>query len=347
MSTTINITIAGGGSLGHVVAGVLAARADVNVTMFTRDPSRWSRVIDVDDCDGGHHVGSLHCITGDPAEAVRDAHLVLLCLPGFAIGDVIAQLAPHLTPSQWLGSVVSSTGFFFQARDVLGSRVPLFGFQRVPFIARTAQYGHSAHLLGHKPHLYIGVDQCPDQGRIAALVELLSRLFSTPVSLLESYYEAALTNSNPLLHPSRLYTMWHDWQPGVEYAAVSLFYEEWTEAAAQLYIDMDKEFQGLLHHIGVRPDAVPDVLTYYESHDAVSLAAKLRSIAAFKGIASPMTKGKNGGFVPDFNSRYFTEDFPWGMRFIVQVAHEQNLSLPIIERVNEWGMDCVRRYSRQ
>ena len=139
-----------------------------------------------------------------------------------------------------------------------------------------------------------------------------TRQNDTPVHLLSNHYEASLSNSNPLLHPSRLYDLWHDWRVGVVYPRVPLFYEEWTENAARLYIDMDNELQALLARLPVRPGAIPAVLAYYQSTDAASLAAKLRSIEAFKGIASPM-KAVDGGFIPDWESRYFTEDFPYGL----------------------------------
>ena len=75
---------------------------------------------------------------------------------------------------------------------------------------------------------------------------------------------------------------------------------------------MDREFQQLLQVLPVREGSIPTILDYYESSDAASLTRKLRSIQAFKGILAPM-KAVEGGFVPDFSSRYFTEDFPYGL----------------------------------
>lgn len=106
--------------------------------------------------------------------------------------------------------------------------------------------------------------------------------------------------------------------------------------AAQLYIDMDKELQQLLSVLPVREGSIPTVLQYYESTDASSLARKLRSIEVFKGIPSPM-KEVEGGFVPDFQSRYFTKDFPYGLALIRQMAHEKGVPTPTIDKVYEWG----------
>ena len=216
---------------------------------------------------------------------------------------------------------------------MLPSDTPLFGFQRVPFISRLTEYGRSATLLGYKPSLSISVEQTEDKESLRQTIE---HLFHTPTQLLGSYYEVSLTNSNPILHPSRLYTLWKDWHEGVVYPTQSQFYEEWTDEASELLIAMDNEFQALLDTLPVTKGSIPTILDYYESHDAPSLTLKLHSIKAFQGILSPM-KAVKGGFVPDFQSRYFTEDFPYGLKLIQQLAQKQGVQTPVINKVMEWG----------
>jgi hypothetical protein len=121
-----------------------------------------------------------------------------------------------------------------------------------------------------------------------------------------------------------------------------MFYEEWTEEAAELYINMDRELQALLEQLPVSKGSIATVLAYYESTDAPSLARKLRSIEAFKGIASPM-KQVEGGFVPDFHSRYFTEDFPYGLAFVHRLTHEKGIPSPTIDKIYEWGMKMINK----
>ena len=144
-----------------------------------------------------------------------------------------------------------------------------------------------------------------ERGDGAVLARIIEKMLDTPVCLLANYYEASLTNSNPLLHTSRLYSMWHDWHEGVVYPVQNKFYSDWTDEASQLLIDMDVEFFRLLEVLPVTPGSIPTVLDYYESTDASSLTRKLQSIEAFKGILSPMNK-IGDGFVPDFQSRDFT-----------------------------------------
>jgi hypothetical protein len=70
------------------------------------------------------------------------------------------------------------------------------------------------------------------------------------------------------------------------------------------------------------------------------LARKLRSIEAFKGIPAPM-KAVEGCYVPDFQSRYFTEDFPYGLAIVRRLMQQKNIPSPTINMIYEWGERCA------
>jgi hypothetical protein len=349
------VCICGGGNLGHVVAGFLAAHG-TEVSLLTRHPQRWQQQLHITTPDGEDLVGTLLHISNQPELVIPQADIVLLCLPGFSIREELLRIRPFLQPRTAVGSIVGSTGFFFEAFDLLPSATILFGFQRVPFIARTIEYGRSAALLGYKPVLHMAVERIPlsssdstppkerEQATGESLRSTIEQLFATPTVLLGSHYEVSLTNSNPLLHTSRLYSLWHDWHEGMTYPVQTKFYEEWTDDASQLLIDMDGEFFQLLDRLPVRPGSIPTILDYYESTDASSLTRKLRSIQAFKGILAPMTPlsppdtlGEER-FIPDFTSRYFSEDFPFGLRIISQQAQQHHVATPVIDKVLAWGL---------
>lgn len=326
------LCICGGGSLGHVCAGVMSSQEDVQVNIFTQHPERWSNQIQVKDENGRIFKGLLNVISSNPEEAVKECDIVLLCLPGYAIETTLKSIKPYVSNCV-VGSIVCSTGFFFAAHKILGEQQKLFGFQRVPYIARTEKYGQSANLLGYKPQLAIATENIEHVEAFRILVE---RLWSTPTKLLTSYYEVSLTNSNPILHTGRLYSMWKDWNGDV-FDHNILFYKEWTNEASQTLIDMDAEFMQLLAVLPVSKGAIPPLLEYYESTDAESLTRKISSIKAFQNITSPMKPVENG-WIPDFESRYFTEDFPYGLKIIVDLAKEKKINCPHINKVFEWGM---------
>lgn len=333
------LTICGGGSLGHVIAAWVSAHNYAFVNILTARPAQWQHEIHVDTPDGKLLKGVLNLVTDDPAQVIPQSDVVLLCLPGFLISNELKKIRPHLLPYTYVGSVFSSTGFFFEALALLSPLQPLWGFQRVPFIARVDQYGRSAHLLGYKASHQIAVEHTGIQEK-ECFRAMIQTWFERPVNMLSNYYEASLTNSNPLLHTSRLYSMFAGKNEGRVFPRMIMFYEEWTGEAAELLIKMDEEFFSLLRELPVSPTYLPTILDYYESTDATSLARKLSSIAGFKGITSPM-KQVGQGWVPDFESRYFTEDFPYGLRLVWQLAHEKGVPCPTIDKVYEWGMSKV------
>lgn len=331
----MKICICGGGSLGHVCAGVLGSRKDVSVNILSGHPERWGNEVTVKDGEGRTYVARINAVSSSPEEVMVDQDIILLCLPGFLIEKTLNEIKP-LIGNAMVGSIVSSTGFFFFAHSVLGNNAKLFGFQRVPFIARVEEYGKTANLLGYKKSLAVAVENIKDAENFRFKLE---ELFSTPTLLLDSFYEAALTNSNPILHTGRLYSMFF----GLEESFFDhniLFYKEWTDAASEILIDMDAEFFRLLDVLGVH--SILPLLTYYESSDAVSLTGKISTIPAFQSIKSPMIETPSGWKI-DFNSRYFTEDFPYGLRWIRDLSTEHGIDIPVIDRVYHWGMSRLDR----
>ncbi len=331
----MKLTIIGGGSLGHVCAAVAATDSSCQVSILSGHPNQWGHRIVATDPSGKQYHGEIEEVSSDPSCLIPGADIVLLCLPGYLIENSLRQIKPYLNSSTAVGSIVSSTGFFFQAHRLFPSSIPLFGYQRVPYIARVANYGHSALLLGYKKEVSIAVENNSDAESLRATLE---RLFHTPTQLLHSFYEAALTNSNPILHTGRLYSMWHSWD-GTPFDHQILFYKEWNVDSSQTLIDMDNEFMSLLEKLPVRKGAIPSLLEYYESTDAASLAAKIKSIPAFQSITAPM-KETASGWVPDFSSRYFTEDFPFGLKYIKETAVLHQIPTPVIDRVLSWGLSA-------
>ena len=331
------ICVCGGGSLGIVCASVFLAQG-ISVSLLTGHPGSWHKDISVSDPDGKIYAGRLSCISSDPEVALSGAEMVLLCLPGYLIEDTLRSIKPWLAADTLVGAIVSSTGFFFAAHRTLDPGTPLFGFQRVPYIARYDKYGATGRLLGYKPLLKVAVENADRE----SVRLMLQRLFSTPVELLNNFYEASLTNSNPLLHTSRLYSMWGTYD-GEIYPRQTLFYAEWTDDASELLTAMDSEFMALTADLGISREAIPSILEYYGQPDAHALTLKIRSIPAFATILSPM-KSCGDGWVPDFGSRYFTEDFPFGLRLIADLARSRSLPTPVIDRVLAWGLtrpnDC-------
>ena len=314
--------------MGHVCAGVLSTQKDVELNLLSGHPERWGHTVTVTDGEGKVFEGHLQRVSNRPEEVAAGCDIILLCLPGYLIEETLRSLKPYIGHAA-VGSVVSSTGFFFFAHDILGQGARLFGFRRVPYISRVTDYGRSARLLGYKSELEAVIEGFDDS---ESFRQTLGRLFLTPVRLLDNFYEVSLSNSNPILHTGRLYSMFHGREQEL-FDHNILFYREWTDDASQTLIDMDAEFFRLLDAMDIR--TIQPLLEYYESNDAASLTRKISSIPAFQTITSPMRQVE-GGWQVDFTSRYFTEDFPFGLRWIKQLADERHIDTPLIDKIYHW-----------
>ena len=173
----MRICICGGGSLGHVCAGVLSSRAGVELSLLTSRPEQWSSQITVRDPDGRSFRAAIKHISANPEDVIVGQDIILLCLPGFMLEKTLQQIRPFVGKAI-VGSIVSSTGFFFFAHQILGKDARVFGFQRVPFIARVEEYGKSARLLGYKKELFMAAENIPQSEEFCQKIE---QLFRTPI----------------------------------------------------------------------------------------------------------------------------------------------------------------------
>ena len=201
------ICICGGGGLGHTCAAVLSSHDDVEVMLYTQHPERWNKTFVVDDCENRIYNGRIVSITNKPEEVIPFADLVLLCLPAFLVEKTLIEIQPLLSSRTIVGSIVGNTGFFLFAHKILDITTKLFAFQRVPYISRVVEYGQKASLLGYKKELLVAAENIDN---LEVFSKEIGRLFLTPTYLLYSFYEVTLSNSIPILHTGRIYSMWKD-----------------------------------------------------------------------------------------------------------------------------------------
>ena len=339
MGNIKKICICGGGGLGHTCAAVLSSQPDVEVMMYTQHPDNWQQEFLVIDPQNKQYNAHLTAISNQPQVVIPNADMVLLCLPAFLVEQTLIDIKPFLSPNTIVGSVVGNTGFFLFAHEILrDTNNSLFAFQRVPYISRVLEYGKKAALLGYKDSLLMATENIHDTHNFC---QTISTLFLTPTEIVDSFYEVTLSNSNPILHTGRLYTMWKDWD-GKPFTTNPLFYHDWTDEASQIILQMDQEFFHLLQVLHISTKHLNTLLQHYEVPDASTLTIKLKNIPSFAGIHSPM-KQTAEGWIPDFRSRYFTEDFPFGLRFIHDLAHEYNVLCPTIDKVYQWGLKMISK----
>lgn len=328
----MKVTVVGGGNIGTLMGAEMAYKGH-EVTMYTSKPEKWNDEIEVlDDTSKVLLTGKLAHVTSDLEYAVKDAAIIWVVLPAELFLDFGKKLALYIKSGQMVGVVPGSGGAEFALHDVIEKGGILFGFQRVHSIARLEEYGKSVRMLGRKSKLELGSIPAKESGRISRLV---SEMFNMPCTALPNYLCVTLTPSNQILHTARLYAMFKDYQQEMVYPKNFLFYEEWTQLSSEILFDCDEELQKLCKAIPLELSDVMSLKKYYESPTTEAMTRKISGIKAFKGLVAPMIKRANG-WVPDLNSRYFSTDFPYGLKVIKELAVAFDVKTPTIDTIWNW-----------
>jgi hypothetical protein len=338
----VRIAICGGGNVAHVLVGLLSQRKGLEIRVLTRKPDLWDESIRVLDDQERNTTGCPHSISNQASEVIPNADLVILALPAYARAAVLNMIAPHLTGHVWVGSLPGSGGFDWLVQKALqgtSASVSIFGAQRVPYISRIIRYGRE--VFGSPKKEGIAIAAIP-QNRSSEIASILEDVLQMPVSCLHNFLENTLATSNPILHPARMYTLFHDYEAGKFWQERILFYESWDDAASELLISMDREVHDIFAHIPLDLSYILPLLEHYGVRNAQELTCKISGIASFKEIPTPMLKTENG-FIPNFQSRYFTEDIPFGLLIIKGVAAITGTATPVIDTVITWAQEMMQK----
>ncbi|MCI9421234.1 MAG: NAD(P)-binding domain-containing protein [Dorea sp.] len=329
----MNIAIIGGGNVGTLMAAEFAYKGH-NVRIYTSKPERWSKAIDVYSAEEELLFSSrIGKVTDSLREALEGVEYIWITLPAFLFDKIANDMFPYVEKGQFIGIIPGSGGAEFGFRRLLQKGCILFGLQRVHSIARVKEYGKSVYMLGRKQKLYLAAIPSKENISISAVVE---ELFDIQCEALDNYLSVTLTPSNPILHTTRLYTLFKEYEQGKQYDYIPLFYEEWDDASSELLLKCDEEVQQLCKNMKEFDlSYVKSLKVHYESTTVQALTKKLRSIDSLKGLPTP-TVGKEHQLIPDFSSRYFTADFPYGLEILHQIACFVDIFVPHMTKVLQW-----------
>lgn len=335
----MRITIVGAGNIGTQFATHCAQKGH-SVTIFTSRPQEIDDELRIIDSQGTVlHKGSIAGATSDPQTAFEDADVVFVTVPAFCMQDIADKVLPYAHEGMTIGLIPGTGGGECAFANCITQGATIFGLQRVPSVARLVQYGSIVRATGYRQELFVGALPQNEACRCAELIESIFDIRCTP---LPNYLNVTLTPSNPILHTTRLRTLFEDYMPGKVYDRVPLFYEDWTDESSELLLQCDDELQTLCHKLSGRFDLsyVRSLREHYESPTKEALTAKIKSIAGFKGLPSPVRQ-KLGGCVPDFTSRYFTADFSFGLSILTQIAAFAGVQVPNMQETLQWYHHAV------
>jgi opine dehydrogenase len=199
----MRIAVLGGGNGSFAAAGDFALAAhDVRLWRRDRDAvaahrDAGNRVVVKD--FRGRHDAQLTLVTGDIAEAVRGAELILSPVPATAQADIARVLAPHLADDQvvFLPPATFGSFIFAKAAHDAGTRATFAETGTLPWLARKHGPFEVAITIRAK-RLPTGVFPLTRQDHA---LDVIGRAFPGAIEPCGDALSGALMNAGPIIHP--------------------------------------------------------------------------------------------------------------------------------------------------
>lgn len=334
----MRIGIVGGGNMGCVLATKFSASNEVTLYTNLLDKLplyKKDMKVYLED-NNSYYQANIKCITGSLKELCEKSEYIFITFPSFLFKQLCLDMLPYLTNKHHLFFVPGSGGAELAFKSALEKGVTLSGLQRVHSVARIIDFGELTKESGIRKELEVA--SIPSSYNLEA-TKIISELYGLKTNPLDNYLNITFINSNPILHTSRLYTIFKDYEEAKEYDSLPLFYEEWSDESSELLIKMDQELFTMFdyfneHNVPIR--GIKPLLEHYESTNYQELTKKLCSINSLKGLTTPSIKKENGKYIPDLSSRYFTADYPYGLDILLSFSEFLGIDCPNMKKVSDW-----------
>ena len=349
------ITICGGGNAAHTLAGLLSSQTGIIVRVYTPfdgEAARWQEGVRTTggilvDTPTGQRIGRPQLISRDAEEALSGARLVILALPAFAHEIILQAIAPYLESGAWVGALPARGGFDMGAGAALSAvkaaQVTLFGLQTLPWACRIERYGQQVIVLGVKEQVDLAAWPPAQAPAIAAR---LGELLGVPLNPVPSFLSLTLADTGQIIHPGIMYGLFHAWD-GQPYPTQLPFYQSVDASIAEILQCISDEIQNLCTQLElcspgldletVRPLSEWMLRSYRAAiEDASTLQSQFNTNRSYTGLLAPM-RPVPGGFVPDFQARYLTEDVPFNLLVTRGIAELVGVRMPVIDSVLAWA----------
>ena len=334
----MRITIVGAGNIGTQFAVHCAAKGH-NVIMYGSKPERINKQLSIVDENKNIILeGNIDLATSNPDIAFKNADVIFITMPAYCLDMMNSIIFPYVHKGLKIFIVPGTGGGECVFKETIKKGAIICGLQRVPSVARLVEYGKCTCAVGYRDTLHVAAIPNKNVGECVAIIE---NIFDKKTIPLPNYLNITLTPSNPILHTTRLRNLYGDYHAGMVYESVPLFYEDWNNETSELLLACDDEVQeicGALRQFDL--SYVKSLRIHYESPTADAITKKISSITGFKGLTSPAIKVE-GGYIPDFNSRYFTADFSYGLSILIQIADLVGVNVPNMKKTLEWYYGIV------
>ena len=330
MNEIKKVCIIGAGNIGVAIAVDLSLNENITVTILTSRAKDLNKdFMRIDSETNEKFVGKDIQVTDDYLKALDDCDLLIITVPSFLIKNIIDQVQDY-SPKRIL-FVPGYGGKEFWCKKLIKKGCIIAGFERVSHIARLIE--PTIVRASKKKELYLA---CLNKNHTEQMCREIEKLFKIQCKPVNNYLTVTLTPSNPILHTARLYSMFKECDFSTPLEKQIQFYTEWTDDSSKQLFEMDNELQLVCKSFSqIDLSGVVSLPRHYESTTIPALTQKITSIPSFKGILSPLRQDGNVFYI-DSNSRYFKEDFMFGLCILKGFALIAGIKTPAFDTVLSW-----------
>lgn len=325
----MRLCVLGAGAVGPAAAALAASRGHA-VSLWS--PSgRGTRGIGGSLTTEGALAGSFPVrVAQDLPEALDGAEAALLAVPAYAFPALLPRIAAA-APGGMTLLIAPAASLAPLAFDALGAargkRAPVGALATTPLTARRLAPDHV-----RIPSIRAAVDVAAVPARAAPeIAALATELFGHACPVAPDVLQPALANANPIIHAALALANVSRIERGEHWPQ----YELMTEATCRLMIALEEEREALAAAFG---HAVPPLSESLHRASGVP-RGPLHEMGAAIAAAGRSVAGPTG-----METRYVTEDVPFGLAFYLWLARGRGIGMPRTEAVVAvlealWGRD--------
>ncbi|MGG5890520.1 NAD/NADP octopine/nopaline dehydrogenase family protein [Falsiroseomonas sp. HC035] len=309
----VRMSVLGAGAIGPAAA-ILAASRGHDVSLWSPSGRGTTGIAGTLTAEGALDCTVPVRVADSLAEALEGAEVALLTVPAYALADLlprIAAAAPRGLPMLIAPAAALAPLAFETMRGALGPRAPVGAMATTPMTARRI-----APDRVRIPGIRAAVDVAAVPASAAAEIAVLAAaLFGRDYPLAPNVLQPALANANPIIHAVLALANATRIERGEAWSQ----YELMTEASCRLMTRLEAERGAVAAAFGLEVLPLAESLHRASGVPRGPLHAMGQAIAATgRGVAGPSS----------METRYVTEDVPYGLAFYLWLAAARSIAMP-------------------
>ena len=269
-------------------------------------------------------------ITGNIAEAVDGADIIMVVIPTNYQGSTAKAMAPHLKDGQVIVLNPGATGGALEVQNILrqeGCRAEVIVAETdtLLYACRSPKAGE-AIIYGIKDALSVASLPAKEAPRVAKLLNSAFPQFKPASSVLVT----SLSNANSMMHPAP--TVLNAGR--IESKSPFEYYSEGvTPSISRVVEKIDAERMAIAGAMGVSVPSIHDFYRKSYGTEGKDLYEHVQKVRAYDGIMGPTS----------LNTRYIFEDIPTGLVPFSALGKAMGVPTPTMDAIVEVGNILLER----